>query len=358
MPGRHLLPIVALAVVMIVLQLICTVAGVSYYLTQLTMVAYYGLVIVGLCLLMGYAGQISLGHAGFFAIGGYTAAVITTRNLVEWDGNALIGLLRRLGLVLHMVDPYGREILHLSPWLSLAAAVLITVVLAFLIGMPVLKLRGHYLAMATLGFGMIIYRVLLGGRVFGEADGISDVPAFALVPGVVVDGGRDVRVLNFYLAWAALLGALALAANLIRSRVGRALSSIHGNEEAANAMGVNTAHLKLRVFVLSAVFAAVGGVLLTHFNGGIGPSEAGVMKSVRYVAIVAVGGMSNLWGVVAWGVGLNFLSLRGYFGSYDDAVFGSILVLVMLFAPEGVSRSPHVRSAAQFIRRKFTRGAA
>ncbi|RPH37770.1 MAG: branched-chain amino acid ABC transporter permease, partial [Desulfobulbaceae bacterium] len=93
---------------------------------------------------------------------------------------------------------------------------------------------------------------------------------------------------------------------------------------------------KLYTFVLSAIFAALAGILLTHYNGGIGPSEASVMKSVRYVAIVAVGGMANLWGAMIMGIVLNFLSLRGMFGSYDDAVFGLILILIMLFAPNGI----------------------
>ena len=105
-------------------------------------------------------------------------------------------------------------------------------------------------------------------------------------------------------------------------------------------MGVNVARYKLGLFVLSAVFAAVAGVFLTHYNGGIGPSEASITKSIRYVAIVAVGGMANLWGAVAASVALNFLSLRGYFGSYDEAVFGAILVIVMLFAPDGILVKP------------------
>jgi branched-chain amino acid transport system permease protein len=120
--------------------------------------------------------------------------------------------------------------------------------------------------------------------------------------------------------------------------VGRALRSIHAAEDASNAMGVNTAQYKLKIFILSAALAALGGVFLTHFNGGIGPSEAAIMKSVRYVAIVAIGGMANLWGALFMGVILNFLSLRGYLGSYDDAVFGVILILIMLFAPNGLLR--------------------
>jgi branched-chain amino acid transport system permease protein len=209
-------------------------------------------------------------------------------------------------------------------------------IIGLAIGGPVLKLKGHYLAMATLGFGIIIYRVVLASAYLGEADGISGVPGFELFPGIEVSGGFGARTLNYYIAWGMVICGVILLLNLIHSRVGRALRSIHGAEEAANAMGVNTARYKLYIFVLSAVFAAFAGVFMTHYNGGIGPSEAGIMKSVRYVAIVAVGGMANLWGALIMGIVLNFLSLRGVFGSYDDAVFGAILIVIMLFAPQGI----------------------
>jgi len=151
-----------------------------------------------------------------------------------------------------------------------------------------------------------------------------------------VSGSFGARTLNYYIAWGMVIFGVILLLNLIHSRVGRALRSIHGAEEAANAMGINTSRYKLYIFVLSAVFAAFAGVFMTHYNGGIGPSEAGIMKSVRYVAIVAVGGMANLWGALIMGIVLNFLSLRGVFGSYDDAVFGAILIVIMLFAPQGI----------------------
>jgi branched-chain amino acid transport system permease protein len=204
------------------------------------------------------------------------------------------------------------------------------------LGIPVLKLKGHYLAMATLGFGIIIYRVVLASEYFGEADGISEVPPFHLFPGLTVSGDFAAREENYYIAWGLLISGMLLLRNLIDSRVGRALRSIHGSQEAAESVGVDTARYKLRVFVISAVFAALAGVFLTHYNGGIGPSEASVMKSVRYVAIVAVGGMAHLWGALSMGIILNFLSLRGVFGSYDDAVFGLILIVIMLFAPNGI----------------------
>jgi branched-chain amino acid transport system permease protein len=317
-------------------QLLTAWTGTGFYLTQLTMSAYYALVIIGLCLLMGYAGQISLGHAGFFAIGGYISALLTTYDLTQHRENAAVAALARAHLLVTRQDLYGFEILHVKPWAAFLAAVAAAVVIAWIIAGPVLKLKGHYLAMATLGFGIIVFRIVLGAAVFGEADGLSEVPPFVILPGLEVSGGMSVRVSNYYIAWSLVIAGMWSLLNLVDSRVGRALKSIHGAEEAARAMGVDTARFKLKTFVMSAAFAAVAGVLLTHYNGGIGPSEASVMKSVRYVAIVAVGGTANLWGALVMGSVLNFLSLRGYFGSFDDAVFGAILILIMLFAPEGI----------------------
>jgi branched-chain amino acid transport system permease protein len=333
---KRLLPILPLLACVIGIQVLCSATDTLYYLTQMTMSAYYSLLIIGLCVLMGYAGQISLGHAGFFAIGGYISAGLTTHSLVPFQENALVQLLDSAGLLLSGQTLYGEELLVVSPGLACAIAIITAAVIAVFIGIPVLKLKGHYLAMATLGFGIIIYRVVLAVEYFGEADGISEVPAFPLFAGLSVSGNFGDRVANYYIAWGVLLFGMILLLNLIDSRVGRGLRGIHGSEEAADAMGIHTARFKLQTFVLSAVFAAVAGVLLTHYNGGIGPSEAGVMKSVRYVAIVAVGGMASLWGALLMGVVLNFLSLRGVFGSYDDAVFGLILIVIMLFAPNGI----------------------
>jgi len=278
---KRYLPLVALLVVVVLVQLVTTIAGVKYYLTQLTMSAYYALVVVGLSLLMGYAGQISLGQAGFFAIGGYSIAALTTTNLIEYRDGILVQLLDNLGLLIQREDSYGKEILHLSPWIACIVTILVTVIIAFLIGIPVLKLRGHYLAMATLGFGAIIYRIVLGSKIFGEADGLTNVPEFALIPGVAVSGKFTARILNYYIAWLIVALGLFIAINLVNSRVGRGLRALHGGEEGASATGVDTSRYKLNIFVLSAVFASVSGILLTHYNGGIGPSEAGVMKSVR-----------------------------------------------------------------------------
>jgi branched-chain amino acid transport system permease protein len=319
-------------------QLTTMLTDTHQYLTQLTMSGYYSLVIIGLCLLIGYAGQISIGHAGFFAIGGYTSAFLTTYDLLPYKDNAFMSVLSRAGLLVSAEDLYGGQVLHLHPWAACLVAIILTVMVAYAIGGPVLTLKGHYLAMATLGFGTIVYKIVLGTEKFGAADGISDVPGFMLMPGIEVSGKLSSRIMNYYIAWGMVVIGMILLLNLVHSRVGRALRSIHGAEDAANAMGINTAGYKLNMFVLSAVFAAIGGVFLTHYNGGIGPSEASIIKSVRYVAIVAIGGMANLWGALVMGFVLNFLSLRGYFGTYDDAVFGLILILIMLFTPEGLLR--------------------
>jgi len=309
---RRYIPVLLLLVFVVMVQVGLSALKLEFYMTQLTMTAYYTLVALGVCLLMGYAGQVSLGHGGFFAIGGYSAGVLAT-----------IGF---------------------AAWASLPAAILVTGLVALLIGIPVLRLRGHYLAMATLAFGIIVLRVLLGTHLFGGADGLSDIPAFRLFAGLAITGRKALRAQNYYVAWGLVLVGLLGGINLVHSRAGRALRAIHGNEDAAAAMGVDVARFKLATFVLSALYAGVGGACLAFFNGGIGPGEAGIMKSVRYVALVAAGGMGSLWGTLAVSTVLTFLSLRGAFGVYDDAVFGAILVGIMLFAPQGLFSLPARRN--------------
>ena len=337
MRARYL-PVAAFAGLIVAIQLATHFTDSAYHLTQLTMTAYYSLLIVGLCMLTGYAGQISIGHAGFFAIGGYLSAFLSTSDLTHYQGKVIVSMLSKSGMLAARPDLYGRNLLTVHPWLAFAVAIIAVVGIAYLVGGPVLKLKGHYLAMATLGFGIIIYRIALGTEFLGAADGISDVPGFPLASGLEITGKSSMRVHNYYIAWGLVTLGMVLLLNLIHSRVGRALASIHGAEDAAESMGIPAARYKLNTFVLSAVFAALAGIFLTHYNGGIGPSEASVMKSVRYVAIVAAGGMANLWGALSMSLVLNYLSLRGYFGTFDDAVFGAILILIMLFAPEGLLR--------------------
>jgi branched-chain amino acid transport system permease protein len=336
MKPRPATQVLAIAAGVVLLQLGLGATGKTYYLTQLTMAVYYAIVVMGLSLLMGYAGQVSLGHGAFFALGGYTSAFLTTHNFAAQKSAAWAQALQQAGVLVGRQNLYdGSDLLTVAPWAAFLVALGVTFVVAVVIGYPSLRLKGHYLAMATLGFGLIIYRLLLGTPQLGAADGITGVPAWSLGFGLNVSGKSAWRVQNYYLAWVAALAVLGLLNNLVHSRLGRALRAIHDHETAANAMGVPTARLKLQVFVLSAVLAAAAGSFLTHFNEGIGPSEASALKSVRYVALVSAGGMANLPGTLLVSTLLNFLSLRGWFGTYDSAVFGLILIAIVSLAPEG-----------------------
>ncbi len=161
MRSSRFTPILILLGAVTAVQLLTLATGKDFYLTQLTMTAYYSLVVIGLCLLMGFAGQISLGHAGFFAIGGYTSAFLTTLDVSAYKDAALVASLAKLQVLMHRQDLYGAQVLTVHPWAACVGAVLLALGIAFAIGVPVLKLKGHYLAMATLGFGTIIFSVVL-----------------------------------------------------------------------------------------------------------------------------------------------------------------------------------------------------
>lgn len=341
-----------LAALLALIQVVCTGIGREYYLTQLTMSGYYAMVAMGLCLLMGYTGQVSLGHAAFFAVGGYTSARLTTLDLTPWLSSSG-SLWETFHLVQARTSLYGTPLLTVTPAMALIFSLLLSAVVALLVGYPSLRLKGHYLAMATLGFGLIVYRVVLGTEGLGAADGITAVPGFSLGGSWVICEARALRVQNFYMVWTLVLLLLVALHNLIDSRVGRALRAIHGHEIAAASVGIDTAAYKLQVFVLSAVVAALAGSLFTHYTGGIGPSEAGASKSVRYVALVAAGGMANLTGCLVASTVINFLSLRGCFGTLDHAVFGILLIVIISWAPEGPLQP--IARAWVTMRRRFTR---
>ena len=233
-------------------------------------------------------------------------------------------------------DLYGNAAVTVSPWAAFLAAMVATFLIAMLIGYPALRLRGHYLAMATLGFGLIVSKMLLGSN--HHWSGGWHQRRARVEAGGRVDRHRQERrcasrTTISPAAWPCCCWCSCATSSTPASGA-RCRPSTTG-ETAANAMGINTAAYKLKVFVLSALLAAIAGVFFTHYTGGIGPSEAGAMKSVRYVALAAAGGMANLWGVTIMSIALNYFSLRGWFGSYDNAVFGVILILIISLAPEG-----------------------
>jgi branched-chain amino acid transport system permease protein len=292
------------ALVGLLLALVPLVVSSRYYLNLLIFIGIYALLTVGLNLLMGYAGQISLGHAAFYGIGAYTSGILTTTY-------------------------------HLSPWPAMAAAVLLATVVALLVGVPTLKLTGYYLAMATLGFGIIV-NICLRELTWltGGPSGLVGIPPLSF-GGLRFDEPRYA----YYLVWGVTLGAIALSLNIVDSRVGRALRAIHGSETAARASGVDTARLKIRVFVVSAIYASLAGSLYAHFVTFISPSSFGFMFSIKLVTMVVVGGMASIWGAIFGAATLTVLpELLAVFHDYDILIFGLILMVVMIFLPQGLTR--------------------
>ena len=273
----------------------------NFYYDVAVRIALNAVVAVGLNLLIGYAGQISLGHAGFFGLGAYASALLTSR--FGW-----------------------------SPPLAMLAAMAGVGVLSFIIARPILRLRGHYLAMATLGMGIIIYMVLVNESSWtGGNDGMS-VPGFSLF-GLTLANERQ----WYWVAAGAMLLAILLAENIVDSPVGRALRAVHGSEVAASIAGIDTARFKVRIFVVSALFASAAGSLAAHYIGFITPQYSGFFHSIELLTMVVVGGMASTYGAVLGAAILTMLpQLLSRFEGFEMMVFGAILMLTMIFLPRGL----------------------
>jgi branched-chain amino acid transport system permease protein len=290
--------LLVLALVLAVLPLVLPNA---FYVDVAIRIALNAIVVIGINLLMGYTGQISLGHAGFYGLGAYASAGLTTH--FDWP-----------------------------PLAALAAGATATGLLAWAMARPILKLKGHTLAMATLGLGIIISIVINNEAQWtGGPDGIS-VPSFA-VAGMTVAGET-----SWYIVAAVLLLVMTwLALNLIDSPVGRALQAIHGSEVAARVAGVDTTKFKVRVFVLSAVVASIAGSISAHYIGFITPGMAGFFHSIELVTMVVVGGMASVFGSIIGAALLTVLpQLLQTFEGWEVVVFGVILMATMIFMPKGL----------------------
>ncbi|HET7874903.1 MAG TPA: branched-chain amino acid ABC transporter permease [Methylomirabilota bacterium] len=281
------------------------------YLDVLIYVGIYTIVTCGLCLLTGYAGQISLGQAAFYGLGAYTSAILTVS--------------------------YG-----VPAWLALIAGLVLTPAVAYGIGIPILKLKGHYLAMATLAFGIIAYLAFVEFKeVTGGPSGIPGVPPFS-----VLGFAFDTDVKRYYLTTAAALLTLLVARNVVDSRVGRALRSIHGSEVAAETLGVDTARQKLQVFALSAAMASLAGSLYAHHLGLVSPAAFTFVASVEFVVMAAIGGLASIWGAPFGAAAVTILTevirrvmprLLSYAsGEHEVIAYGLILIVIMIFMPEGL----------------------
>ena len=303
---------IGLIVLAVVLALLPLVLPNAYAYDVAIRMAINACVVIGLNLLIGYTGQISLGHAGFFGMGAYASAILTTR----WGW---------------------------PPLAALAAGAAATALLAFVVARPVLKLKGHYLAMATLGLGIIIAIVIVNETAWtGGPDGMS-VAAFN------VFGFELAGEPAWYWVVAVLLLAVTwFALNLIDSPAGRALQAIHGSEIAARVVGVDATAFKVRVFVLSAALASVMGSFTAHYVGFLTPGVAGFFHSIELVTMVVVGGMASVFGSILGAVILTMLpQLLSTFEGWETVVFGLILMLTMIFLPKGLVPT---------LRLKFTKG--
>ena len=276
----------------------------DYYYTLLNFIGIYTLLVVGLNLLLGYAGQISLGHAAFFGLGAYTSGILTAT--------------------------YG-----VNPWLALVAGLVVSGTAAYLIGLPALKLKGYYLAMATLGFGIIIYIFLNEAQgLTGGPSGLHGIPSLAL-GGFALDTPRRL----YLLIWIMLGVVLALSANLMNSRTGRAIRALHDSEAGAESLGVDTFRMKLKIFVWSALYASLAGSLYAHTLNFIAPSSFGFMFSIKLVTMVVLGGMASIWGsLLGAGVLTVLPEMLTVFHDFEAVIFGAILMVVMIFLPRGLVR--------------------
>ena len=303
----RLLPAILVAAIVIILPLFFPSA---YYYRIGALVFIFALAVVGLNLLMGFAGQVSLGHAGFLGIGAYSVAI---------------------GPV-HFGAP---------SWLCLFVGAILSGAVAFAVGRPILKLKGHYLAVATLGFGLLVAIVLTNEAGWtGGPDGMN-VPALTLFGWRV--HGSDAW---YWIAGATFVGGFLLALNLMESPTGRALQAIHDSEIAARVLGIDVARKKLTIFIISATYASVAGSFLALFNGLITPDVAGFLGSIELVAMVVLGGMGSIFGSLVGAAVLVVLpQVLTIFHEYEQALLGLIVMVFMIFLRQGIVPSVSVALA-------------
>lgn len=276
----------------------------GYLMNVLVFVGINTMLSIALNLLLGYAGQISLGHAGFFGLGAYLSGVMSTTYSID-------------------------------PWLAMPIAALVVGGLAGLIGFPILKLKGHYLAMATLGLGIIIYIVFNETvELTGGPSGLSGIPNLKLA-GITFDS--DVK--NYYLIWSFTLIVMLFSINLASSRVGRALRSVHDSEVAARVLGVNARALKVQIFALSAIISSLAGSLYAHTMTFVAPASFGFNFSIELLTMVVIGGLGSIYGSFLGAALLTLLPefLRGA-NDYDIIIYGGLLMIMVTFMPGGLVR--------------------
>ncbi|QCJ00277.1 branched-chain amino acid ABC transporter permease [Agrobacterium larrymoorei] len=279
----------------------------SYYYRVGSLIFVNGLAVTGLVILVGYAGQISLGHAGFAGIGAYACALAPVH-------------------------------LGLHPAFAAVLGAALSALIAYLVGRPILRLKGYYLAVASLGFGILVSMVLSNeAQLTGGPDGIA-VPELGL-RAALKTAGIDLSNSEFWYAFSGLMLLVGawLALNLRYSATGRALRALHGSEVAARTVGIDVARYKLVAFVISAVYASVSGSLLALQNKFITPDVAGFLHSVEMITMTVLGGAGSVLGAILGAAILTTLpQVLTVFQEYEQLMLGLVMMLVMIFMREGL----------------------
>ncbi|MGZ6237904.1 MAG: branched-chain amino acid ABC transporter permease, partial [Syntrophales bacterium] len=276
----------------------------GYIVNVLIFVGIYTILAVALNLLLGLAGQISLGQAAFFGLGAYISGVLTATYAA-------------------------------NPWVAMVVAVIVVGIIAFVLGFPILKLKGHYLAMATLGMGIIVYIIFNETvDITGGPSGLPGIPNLSIC-GIIFN--TDMK--NYYLVWSFAIIAILLSVNLSASRIGRALRAIHDSEVAARILGVNVRLLKAQIFTVSGILSALAGSLYAHTVQFISPASFGFNVSIELLTMVIIGGLGSIYGSFLGAAILTLLpELFRTLQDYDIVVYGIVLIVMTMFMPGGLVR--------------------
>ncbi|HEX7685913.1 MAG TPA: branched-chain amino acid ABC transporter ATP-binding protein/permease [Trinickia sp.] len=300
----------------------------EYWITLLNYIGLYSIVALGLVLLTGVGGMTSFGQAAFVGVGAYATAYLTTQ--------------------------YG-----LSPWIALFVGIALTALVALVIGAVTMRLSGHFLPLGTIAWGLSLYYLFGNLDALGKYDGINGIPALNAF-GFSLETGRSI----YYLIWVVVLGAVVSIQNLLNSRPGRAIRALRGAGVMAEAMGVNTAWMRVTIFVYAAVLAAISGFLFAHLQRAVNPTPFGLNHGIEYLFMAVVGGVAHVWGAVLGAAILTIVQdylqsllpkLLGQSGNFEIIVFGVLMVALLQYARRGVwpfiarwfPRGPQVRAPEQ-----------
>ncbi|MFX1763488.1 branched-chain amino acid ABC transporter ATP-binding protein/permease [Paraburkholderia sp. A1RI-2L] len=292
----------------------------EYWITLLNYIGLYSIVAIGLVLLTGIGGMTSFGQAAFVGLGAYATAFLTTQ--------------------------YG-----VSPWLALIVGVVITALVALVLGLVTMRLSGHFLPLGTIAWGLALFFLFGNLEMLGKYDGINGIPVLNVL-GIKLESGRHI----YYLIWVVVLASVISVQNLLNSRTGRAIRALRGGGLMAEAMGVNTAWMRVVIFVYAAVLAAVSGFLYAHLQRAVNPTPFGLNHGIEYLFMAVVGGVAHVWGAVLGAAILTVLQdwlqtllpkLLGENGNFEIIVFGILMVLLLQYARRGVW---------PFVARLFPRG--